>query len=484
MDQNNTPLFDRLVKHVDEKNVSFHVPGHKNGAYFFTKGHEHFRHILQLDVTEITGMDDLHSPVSVIQEAQLLTADLYRVKASCFLIGGSTVGNLAMIMSSVRRGDKLLLQRNCHQSVFHAAELSGAKTVYIEPEVDGATQLPLGVSLASLEEAISRHGDAKAIVLTSPTYEGYSQPLHEHVSAAHQAGMLALVDEAHGAHLLFDDSRWPVSAIRAGADVVVQSAHKMLPAMTMASYLHINSDKVDEDRLRHYLKLLQSSSPSYPLMASLDLARAYLAGMLAGGAAHLTAQIKQLREQVGNGKAWTLSPESLGNYVQDPLKLAFLSNSRRGMTQEWQRRMEGLQAYPELVSPHHLLLTLPLTNKSLPLEGWSTIIREALEVDCSNQGEQPGLTAVRQQRDKLSEPVMTISAVDAAQKERVDWKASPGRIAAETITPYPPGIPLLVKGERIQEHHIEELVLLVENNFKFQTGDAWMNEGISVVKNR
>lgn len=254
MDQRKTPLYDKLVKHSAGKPVSFHVPGHKNGRIFTEHGKEFYNDILKLDLTEISGLDDLHHPTGVIAEAQNLAADLYKTRSSHFLIGGTTVGNLAMLMSCFTEGDIVFVQRNSHQSIFHGIELARLMPIYLEPEVDEVTGLALGISFDTLKNAIQEYPNAKGIVVTNPTYEGYGQNLQPHVELAHRANMLFLVDEAHGPHLVFEGDCWPRSAIQAGADVIVQSTHKMLPSMTMTSMLHINNPKVDEQRLLLYLK--------------------------------------------------------------------------------------------------------------------------------------------------------------------------------------------------------------------------------------
>ncbi|MFA9559763.1 aminotransferase class I/II-fold pyridoxal phosphate-dependent enzyme [Evansella sp. AB-rgal1] len=474
MDQSKTPLFDQLVKHHKKETTSFHVPGHKNGTVFFQRAKKIYQEILQLDVTEISGMDDLHHPSGVIKEAEELTADLYGVESSHFLIGGSTVGNLAMIMSSVSKGDKILVQRNCHQSVFHGIELSGATPIFIEPEIDKETGFSLGISKGSLQEAIQSIPDIKVLVLTSPTYEGYGQPLHEQIKIAHEANIVVFVDEAHGAHLLTDDPRWPVSATKAGADIVVQSAHKMLPAMTMTSYLHVNSRRVNKDRLLYYLKMLQSSSPSYPLLASLDVARAYAAQMIKQGYGPLTEAMgvfkRELREQ-----GLLLAPSKIGDYVQDPLKLVFISSDYSA--KRWQCELEKREIYPELVSPYHVLLTLPLSNDVLPFAEWKKELVLCLSDDKSGKMKQ----RVQVKRNILSTLEYPMGDLDSFVKRNVSWEKAVGEIAAETITPYPPGVPLIVKGERIKIHHIEELERYLQNNAYFQTGDEWKEKGILVV---
>ncbi|MDQ0258006.1 arginine/lysine/ornithine decarboxylase [Evansella vedderi] len=485
MDQRETPLFNKLQEHARKGTTSFHVPGHKNGTAFHINGENIYKSILKMDVTEITGMDDLHNPAGVIQKAQQLAAELYKTQSSHFLIGGTTVGNLAMIMSAFDKEDIILVQRNSHQSIFHAIELSGVKPIYIEPEVDTSTGFSLGVSHQSVQEAIERYPNAKGLVLTNPSYEGYGQGLREHVRIAHLADMLVLVDEAHGAHLLFQDERWPKSAIYAGADVVVQSTHKMLPSMTMTSILHVNSSRVDKTKLLRYLKMLQSSSPSYPLMASLDLARAYLATLVDTNYVRLTDQIFDMRNGFIEGAEWRQAPRIIGRFVQDPLKMAVMSKgSLTGF--DLQGLLEAKEIYPELASANHVLLTLPLTDEQSYYENYKLKLKLVLNnTNLKNIDLIKDLDiGIKRNKDKISEPILTMNELDRLQKHYIPWEESVGKVAAETITPYPPGVPLILKGERICSNKLRKLKHLIKHNVYFQTGDEWKTLGISVVKEK
>ncbi|UTR12421.1 aminotransferase class V-fold PLP-dependent enzyme [Evansella sp. LMS18] len=478
MNQKYTPLFNQLVAHIERNPVSFHVPGHKNGTVFPAKASHWYEKILQLDQTEISGLDDLHQAEGVIKGAQQLAAELYNVKHSFFLIGGSTAGNLAMIMSQLTEGDTLLLQRNCHQSVFHAVELSGARPVYLQPETDEKTGLSLGINKETLRKAIKKYPEAKAVFLTTPTYEGYVQPLDEHINMAHEAGMVVMADEAHGAHLIFNHEEWPQSALASGADIVVQSAHKMLPAMTMTAFLHVKDDRrIEVDRLRNYLKMLQSSSPSYPLMASLDLARAHLAEMKDVNNNNLTDKLVAFKKEFTEGDGWARAPLRINNYLQDPLKLVFIAGDAQ-MPEKWRQRLEMNGAYPELVSPSHLLLTLPLTADKLPFKQWSRLIKTSLEGSV-----EPGREPFNEYRMKedISDPVCSPKEADRFPCSYIPLRSSAGKIAGETITPYPPGVPLLIRGERITEEQFRKLEWLKENNTYFQTGEEWISKGIKVL---
>ncbi|WP_198510269.1 aminotransferase class I/II-fold pyridoxal phosphate-dependent enzyme, partial [Bacillus solitudinis] len=275
MNQTSTPLIQAIQMHLNQDSTSFHVPGHKNGLVFHSGLFEDFKQVLRYDVTELEGLDDLHSPIGPILEAQQLAATFYRAGHTFFLVGGSTVGNLAMVYAICNPGDTVLVQRNAHKSVFHALKLANVKPILLAPEYDKETGHPIGVATKTFQIALSSYPEAKAVLLTYPNYYGVGLDPKEIITVAKEKNLYVLVDEAHGAHFQISDS-FPPSALSLGADIVVQSAHKTLPSLTMGSYLHVHPNQVNKvEKLQDALGMFQSSSPSYLILASLDAARAY-----------------------------------------------------------------------------------------------------------------------------------------------------------------------------------------------------------------
>ncbi len=272
--QKKKPIIEGLERFRQQQNISFHVPGHKHGELSHLP--QAFKDVMRYDVTELSGLDDLHYPEEMIGEAENLLAKTYGAMKSFFLVGGSTVGNLAMIYATCQAGDTIIVQRNAHKSIFHAIELVGAKPIFVSPQWDERTLTATYVTYRDLKEAVESYSKAKAVVLTYPTYYGMtSSDIQQQIAYCQEKGIPVLVDEAHGAHFHACTLFQP-SALSFGADIVVQSAHKTLPAMTMASFMHVNSQLIDADRIHYYLRMLQSSSPSYLLLASLDDARHYV----------------------------------------------------------------------------------------------------------------------------------------------------------------------------------------------------------------
>ncbi len=277
MKQNHVPLIEAIKAHQQKSKASFHVPGHKNGLYFHKSLHDDFRRVLPYDVTELEGLDDLHAPSGAIKEAQRAAAQLYGAEETFFLVGGTTVGNLAMVYALFEPGDLVFIQRNSHKSIFHAAQIAGVTPILLAPEYDEASGLPMGMKSETLKKAIARYPEAKGLLLTYPNYYGVSRDVGPIIEMAKRSNLLVLVDEAHAPHYCLGRP-FPLSTLALGADAVVQSAHKMLPALTMSSFLHIRSSLSNDQQqsIKEALTMFQSSSPSYLLMASLDGARAYL----------------------------------------------------------------------------------------------------------------------------------------------------------------------------------------------------------------
>lgn len=471
-----TPLYTALVHHAEGNYHSFHVPGHHNGDVFFDEAKTLFESILKIDVTELTGLDDLHEPSGIIKEAQDLTSKLYGSKESFFLVNGSTVGNLAMILSVCQPGDHLLVQRNCHKSVFHAIELSGAHPVFLTPEVDETLAVPTHILQETVKEAISKYPSAKALMLTYPNYYGHAVNLTPIIAEAHKHNIPVLVDEAHGAHFVLNGP-FPPQALQAGADVVVQSAHKTLPAMTMGSYLHLNSGRINRDRLSHYLTMLQSSSPSYPIMASLDLARAYAEEIIKTN--HITNIEKELIEMkklfLKIKGVEIIEPADPG-IRQDPLKLCL--RSKRGHSgYQLKNIFEANGVHPELADEKQVLFILPLGGKSR----FSSELIKRIDKEINDRPAENGSQSrIELPFEKITTLPYEKNIMSSFKKECVPFSRAAGRISAEQVIPYPPGIPLIMAGERITKESISQLSRLVELKAHIQGGIQLKHKQLSV----
>ena len=467
-----TPLYSALLKHAKDDPLSLHVPGHKNGAVFLQEATHHYRDILHIDVTELTELDDLHHPQDVILQAQQLTANVYGVKNSYFLVNGSTTGNLAMILSTCQEGDEVLVQRNSHKSIMNGLQLAGVKPIFLAPKIDTNYCVPSYIEFDTIREAINLFPNAKALILTNPNYYGLSIDLKEIVTYAHEHGIPVLVDEAHGAHFIIGDG-FPTSAVEAGADIVIHSAHKTLPAMTMGSYLQFNSNLVNRETIETYLSMLQSSSPSYPIMASLDIARAYLNKIIE------EKKQKDIIESAQMVKAYITSIsgieviESNDPLVQsDPLKVTIRSeNALTGY--QLQEIFEANNIYVELANYHHCLCILPLAESSFIKNKLKQL---SLNFNDPTLQHQRKLT-LQEHIGKNIQPLdVSYSQLKKYQKKIVELDAAVGYYSAEAIIPYPPGIPLIIVGEKITTQLVEKIKELLELGVNIQ-GDNYIKNG-------
>ncbi|REB11457.1 aminotransferase class I/II-fold pyridoxal phosphate-dependent enzyme [Sporosarcina sp. BI001-red] len=458
MDHTKRPVVEALQTFLAARPVSFHVPGHKHGL--LSRLPQDLKAALRYDVTELTGLDDLHAPTEMLAEAQTMLADVYGADRSFFLVNGSTVGNIAMIRTVCAPGDTLLVQRNAHKSVFHALELAAVQAVLLTPEWDEATCTAGAVSSATVEEALERYPDAKGVVVTYPTYYGTTgSDLPMIVEKVHKRGIPVLVDEAHGAHFVAG-TPFPTSALRLGADIVVQSAHKTLSAMTQASFLHVNSQLIDIERLARILSMLQTSSPSYVLLASLDDARAMIATYSADDKQAFLIWRGEFIDQLRKIKALEVIE------TEDPLKILIRQQEASGYTLQHSLEEKGI--YTELADERQVLLVLPLLTEgtSYPTQSICEAVESAVQLLKRDSVRVPLKDETNEE-----EPRELIITTSSLSKKNTDWvsaESASGYQAAAAIIPYPPGIPLVLSGEQLNLQQIQEVCEMMESGAKFQ----------------
>ncbi|MBC6316200.1 aminotransferase class I/II-fold pyridoxal phosphate-dependent enzyme [Listeria grandensis] len=439
--QNGMPIVEALERHVEI--ASLHVPGHKNGLLFPGK----YREVLRDDLTEVSGLDDLHHPEGAIREAQQLLATCYDVDRSYMLVNGSTVGNLAMILGTCKRGDTVIVTRDCHKSVMHAIEMAGVHAIYLATRKEPQTGTANGIDASLLREALQME-TIRAVIFTYPSYYGFDFDLAACIEACRDFGALVLVDEAHGAHFQADASVFPVSAIRLGADVVVHSAHKTLPALTMGSYLHIPKWRDELAEIPHYLQMLQSSSPSYLIMASLDYARHYVGN-------YSKQDTEAFQKMRADWLAWLQKNKLTVITPGDPLKLIVRKDGVSGF--DLQTVFEQAGYYPELADTNNVLLTLPLIKEGMEFPTPRTGLKwKGVELGTSNPP-----------NPMIIPSIIRIQAFNTSRSiyfERLEHTI--GKTAAEMVIPYPPGIPVILAGEIITVAHIEILLSVKQHHYQ------------------
>ncbi|MBC1435232.1 aminotransferase class I/II-fold pyridoxal phosphate-dependent enzyme [Listeria rocourtiae] len=435
------PIVDALKLHIGK--TSLHVPGHKNGLLFPGK----YREVLQHDLTEISGLDDLHHPEGAILEAQQLLAECYKTERSYMLVNGSTVGNLAMILGTCKRGDTVVVSRDCHKSVMHALDLAGVHAIYLAARKEEQTGTANGVEVSLLRKALQIE-KVRAVIFTYPSYYGFGFDLAECIKVCREFGALVLVDEAHGAHFQTDSLLFPTSAIELGADVVVHSAHKTLPALTMGSYLHIPKWREELAEIPRYLQMLQSSSPSYLIMASLDYARHYVANYGKQDADAFLSMCTDWHESLEQNRLTVISAD-------DPLKLIVQKDHLSGFA--LQTVLEKAGYFPELADATQVLLTLPLIKEGMEFSP----PKKLLSYDSAPFGKLSKSAQIE------IPPITRLLAIDKTRQSYFEtFESAIGKTVAEMVIPYPPGVPILLVGEQITKQHIEVLHAIKQHHYQ------------------
>lgn len=487
------PLYTALQEYIAKRDASFHVPGHKNGtAYERGVAGAELAGVLALDVTEINGTDDLHHPEGVIREAQELAAGVFGAEETFFLVGGSTAGNLALILSvCTAPEDVLLVQRNVHKSVIHGLMLAGAHAVFLAPQQDAGSGLATIPSQRTVREALRRYPGAKGLLVTHPNYYGMGASLRPLAELCHAAGVPLLVDEAHGAHFGLHPAL-PESALQAGADGVVQSTHKMLTALTMGAMLHVQGGLLDRGLLRQRLAMVQSSSPSYPIMASLDLSRSKLqsegSAFFERGLAAVEQLERGLRELPRFG---LLKPGASGDHaayaIQDPWKAVLYDATGKWSGYELHAKLEEGGCVPEMSDERYVVLALGPGTTS---EDVSRVLRRLGQLSAVGEASRFSTWNIQTDAkwpawDEVSSPVaFGLRPVEPEEKETILLEECEGRQAAEMIIPYPPGIPLLYPGEMVSRRMREQLEALRRAKAKCQGPADPTLKTIQVIKHR
>jgi arginine decarboxylase len=469
--QSQAPFFDSLARYVRAQVLSFHMPGHQQGRGAPAEFVELIGpNALAADITQVQGMDDIHRPTSGCLQAQRLAAQAYGSEHCYFLVNGSTCGNHAMLMAALNPGDRVLVPRNAHSSVMGGLLLSEAEPVFYQPPFDPEMGIFHPASLENLPE----DAQARALFFTSPSYYGAAADAKSLVEWARQRDLLVLVDEAWGAHLAFHPDL-PGSAVAAGADLVVQSSHKLVAGMSQAAMLHLTGPRIDRARLEATLRLLQTTSPNTLLVASLDCARR----QLAEHGHHLLDRVLHLAEQARQGlgaagaQVWHHRP---GVHHWDASRVVFSLpgwsgyelDARLRREHNLQVEMSDIQNLVVLITPGHEIHHVHR-------------LVEAVQELAAQSPERPAKK--RQARlPGLPERRMSLKQAFLAGWESVPLSKAAGRVCVDTVCPYPPGIPWLLPGEVPSPALIEELLTELAAGVIIQGAHDPELETVRVVK--
>ncbi|MGF1459785.1 MAG: aminotransferase class I/II-fold pyridoxal phosphate-dependent enzyme [Leptolyngbyaceae cyanobacterium] len=458
-----TPLVTALTIAAAQPHAAFYTPGHKRGQGASAALQKLVGPTaLRGDLPELPGLDNLFAPEGPIAQAQQLAAATFGAEATYFLANGSTSGIEAAMLAVSGPKSALLVPRNVHQSVLSGLVLSGAQPFYLAPIHHPDWDLALGITAAQVEQALTRHPEIRAVLLVSPNYQGVCADVAAIAQAAHRHGAVLIVDEAHGPHFGFHP-RLPPSALMAGADVVVQSTHKVLGAMTQASMLHVQGPRVDRDRLTQALQMTQSSSPNYLLLASLDAARQQMA--IAG--TELMAETLVIAEQMRTQLAELLPLRLLTPQALQSIEVSFCLDCTRLTIDVSGLGLSGFaadtflhevqQVTAELPTLRQLAFIISLGNRRE--EGDRLVAAFHALIEHSTQLAPAAiLECPRLMLPVVTQPVMTPREAFWTSSHVVPLDAAVGQLCQASLCPYPPGIPILLPGERITAEHLDYLL--------------------------
>jgi len=474
----NETLLGKLRAYGESDMYPLHMPGHKRRL-----APRELESVIGMDITEIEGFDNLHDARGVLKEAQEYAARVYGSEETSFVINGSSAGLLAAITAACRQGGKIMAARNCHRSVYNAIEIDQLEPVYIYPHINSSYGISEGISGQDAARLLAENEGIQAIVLPSPTFDGVVSDIGGICRAAHAEGIPVIVDEAHGAHLHFS-GYFPKSALEMGADIVIQSVHKTLPALTQASIIHMNGPLVDRVRLRRMLTVFQSSSPSYLLMGSIDGCMHMLSE--SGGKLYeeYTEMLDSVRRSLGAMKNLHLFGEEdleyCGSIGYDRSKL-LVSSAGTPVTGDW--------IYRKLLDSFHIQMEMEAADYVLGItavgddrKGLARVRDAFLEIDSEAGGCVAKTGAVsRQFIAQLPAPKTAMSIYEAGLRKcgRVSLEDAPGRIMGDYIYLYPPGIPLITPGEQIDEEAAAVIRYWLESGMRVTGVDS--EEKICVI---
>ena len=458
--QERMPFVEALESYKEQHFVPFHTPGHKIGVEAPQRLKDWMEPALLYDLGVMYALDDLHEPEGELKEAQDLTAELYDADYCWFSINGTTALIEAMIMGVVGPDETIIIPREAHRSVISGLVLSGAKPVYMDCQFDDRWGIPLGVSEGDAIKTIDAHPEAKAILLVYPNYYGVGIDIVKIVKEAHKRGMVVLVDEAHGPHLPFSENL-PVEAIAAGADLVAQSTHKSVGSLTQTSWLLGQGERINKRRITQMHQMLQSTSPNYIFLASLDMARHQLATVGEDLVSRTVALSLYLRNELHKIPGITTMEyrdieDRVANY--DCTKV-LIDAKELGLTGvAFERMLREHRIEVELVQAHHVLVLITIgdTKESITalIQAVQAISDAVLSTSHeSNKTPDENLQNLSKHSVVLPEPIVRVTPRNAmyANREQVRLQDALHRIAGETIAYYPPGIPCVAVGEVISE---------------------------------
>lgn len=456
-------LIHKLKEYARSDMYPFHMPGHKR------TGDMGFPDPFTVDITEIDGFDNLHHPEGILQSSMDWAAQVYGADQTYYLVNGSSSGILSAVCGAVPRGGRILVSRNCHKSVYHGICLNQLKASYVYPqEIDGLG-IQGGVLPSDVDMMLKRYMDTQAVLIVSPTYDGVVSDIKGIAEVVHRAGLPLIVDEAHGAHFRFGEM-FPVSALDLGADVVIQSVHKTMPSLTQTALLHIRNNRPDQgcygdrERIDRYVHMVQSSSPSYVFMASIENSIYQMEHM---DMEPYRGEIMKLRERLrGMGRLRLVDTDIIGQYGIHDLDVSKIVISTRDSS------LTGADLDSILRREYHLEMEMCgadyVTAITTPMdrsEGLRRLGDALMEIDNRTGPAKSGISNVYSMR---SDTAMTIADAMDGKHRKVRLEDCAGSISGEFVYIYPPGIPIVAPGEWISRRSLDVIMEYMKKGLPVQ----------------
>lgn len=470
-------LYDQLRDYAKSDYYPFHMPGHKRRL-------GEFMNPIETDITEIEGFDNLHHAEGILKEAQERAAAVYGSENTYFLVNGSTAGILGAVSACTSIGGKILMARNCHKAVYHSVLIRELDAVYIYPQQEQGIGLNCGLSPEKIREMLITAPDIQAVIITSPSYDGVVSDVEKIADICHTYQKPLIVDEAHGAHFGFHPY-FPNNSIGKGADIVIHSLHKTLPAFTQTGLIHLNGSLVDRAVLERYLGIYQTSSPSYLLMAGVDQCIRMLEESGDRLFGEFVENLEQFRRKASElqmvglaGKEELAGEKDVADLDLSKLILYIKNGS-----------MSGNELYEELLQRYHLQLEMAAGDYALALtsigdtrEGFDRLYQALEEIDRRLLAKDSAQLEKRSYAGMDNQTEMPVCRAVERKMERILLENATGRIAGEFVYLYPPGIPLIVPGEKISGEFVENVLQYREKGFSLQGMKDYSGKYLEVLE--
>ena len=468
-----TPILNKIMELMDKERISFHTPGHK-GKNTLIQWENLIPH---MDTTELPGLDNLHDPTGIIKESQDLAAKTFGAKKTIYSVNGTTGGMYIALATVTNPGDKILIQRESHKSVYNGAILNKLSTEYIYTNYNRKHGLYTGIDPVDVENRLRDDPDIKAVVITYPNYYGICSDIERISEIVHRYNRILIVDEAHGSHFIFSE-KLPLPSLKAGADIAIQSIHKTLPSFTQTSMIHVGTDRVNIEKLNEMSKLYQTTSPSYLFMASLEVARAYMEGegkkKLDENIDHICSLIQSLKT-MDKVKVFTGDEDDITIHNRDLTKILIGIKGLSGA--EFSNiLMDTYGIYMEMSDFNYSLALTSVMNNPEDFEDLLSAVKDIshsvweMPKDCAEPF--------------IPKPIIELPIYEAyySSKEEVRLKDSIGRISSTFVIPYPPGVPIICPGELITEELIDYIQFALDKGIEIIGLIGYNREKIQVVK--